>query len=146
MRFLLDTDALSEPARRRPSRPFLENLSRHAGEVAISAVAVGEVVFGARRVPGGERYLDYLTAAVLPHLPVLVVDVEVATRYGELRAALEGSGASLPDLDLLVAATALRHGLELVTGNLRHFERIPGLAVADWFGRGSAPRLPRRKR
>ena len=111
----------------------MAHLKQHAAEVAISAISVGEIVFGARRVRGGERYVAYLRDAVLPNLPVLAVDVAVATRYGELRASLEAGGRPLPDLDLLIAATALEHDLALVTGNRRHFERISELELPDWF-------------
>jgi len=135
VRFLLDTDAVSEPARRRPSERFLRNLARNEADCAISAVSVGEIVFGARRVPGGERYLSYLGDVVLKRLPVVPADAAVAARYGELRARMERNGTPLPDLDLLVGATALENGLALVTGNRRHFERLPGLDLADWFGR-----------
>ncbi|MBI4705664.1 MAG: PIN domain-containing protein [Deltaproteobacteria bacterium] len=133
MRFLLDTDAVSEPARRHPSRRFMARLAKYAGELAVSSISVGEIVFGARRAPGGQRYLHYLTETVLPHVAVLPIDVAVATRYGELRAVLERGGTPLADLDLLIAATALAHDLALVTGNRRHFERIGGLDLADWF-------------
>jgi tRNA(fMet)-specific endonuclease VapC len=134
VRFLLDTDAVSEPARRRPSRHFMALLAAHQSEIAVSAISVGEIVFGARRVQGGERYLDYLRDSVLPHVPVLPVGVAVVTDYGELRAMLEAKGTPLADLDLLIAATARVHGLALVTGNRRHFARIPDLSLADWCG------------
>ena len=44
-------------------------------------------------------------------------------------ARLEDEGAPLADADLQIAAAAIYHGLELVTGNLRHFERVPGLVM-----------------
>jgi predicted nucleic acid-binding protein len=113
----------------------MNRLAKHSGELAVSAVSVGEIVFGARRLPGGERYFDYLTGVVLPHISVLPVDVVVALRYGELRAALESRGRPRADLDLLIGATALAHGLTLVTGNHRHFAGMPDLVVVDWFGR-----------
>lgn len=134
MKFLLDTDAISEPARRKPSPRFMASLGAHVGEIAISSVTVGEIVYGARRVPHGDRYLEYLRTAVIPYVPVLTFDVAVATRYGELRAQLESAGTPLPDLDLQIAATALVHNLELVTGNQRHFRRIEELELPDWFG------------
>jgi predicted nucleic acid-binding protein len=134
VKYLLDTDAISEPARRRPSPAFMAHLRRHASDIAISSITVGEIVFGANRVPGGARYLTYLHEAVLPEVTVLGIDAVVATRYGEIRAALERAGTPLPDLDLLIAATALAHNLTLVTGNHRHFNRVPDLGIADWFG------------
>jgi tRNA(fMet)-specific endonuclease VapC len=61
---------------------------------------------------------------------VLPYDVATARVYGRIRAELEAAGQILADADLQIAATALHHNLELVTGNLRHFERIAGLRIA----------------
>ena len=132
MRYLLDTDAVSEPTRRRPSKRFLSALRAHEDELAISVVTVGEIVYGARRVEHGERFLRYLEDVVLPRMPVLGTDVSIAVRYGELRAALERIGRRLDDLDLIIAATAIEHHLILVTGNVAHFSRVPGLTVESW--------------
>jgi predicted nucleic acid-binding protein len=63
---------------------------------------------------------------------------ELAQVFGEISAQLEGIGQRLADADLQIAATALHHGLILVTGNIRHFERVPNLklgrALADTRG------------
>ncbi|MBK7977434.1 MAG: type II toxin-antitoxin system VapC family toxin [Deltaproteobacteria bacterium] len=69
-----------------------------------------------------------------PRLPVLPVDVAVASRYGAIRSDLARVGRTVADLDLLIAATALTHGLAVVTRNVRHFGRIPKIELADWFG------------
>jgi len=50
--------------------------------------------------------------------------------YGQVRAQLESAGRPLADADLQIAATALVHDLELVTGNVKHFARVPGLRVS----------------
>ena len=60
---------------------------------------------------------------------VLTHDLPAARLYGSIRARLELAGKRLADADLQIAATALRHELELVTGNVRHFQRVPGLKV-----------------
>ncbi|MBC6417699.1 MAG: hypothetical protein GDA44_02355 [Prochloron sp. SP5CPC1] len=52
-----------------------------------------------------------------------------ARLYGYIYAELEGQGKPLAHADLQIAATAIEHGLELVTGNLRHFERVPNLPI-----------------
>jgi tRNA(fMet)-specific endonuclease VapC len=57
----------------------------------------------------------------------LPYDVAVAEVCGLLSAELEETGQSLADADLQIAATAVYHNLELVSGNLRHFARIPQL-------------------
>jgi tRNA(fMet)-specific endonuclease VapC len=64
---------------------------------------------------------------VLPAVTVLPFDTDVAHVYGRLGAALARDGMPLADADLQIAATALRHDLELVTGYLRHYVRVPEL-------------------
>ena len=66
-------------------------------------------------------------------LDILDVASEVAKRFGEIRAALMDQGLPTPDLDLLHAATALHHGLTVVTHNVADFANIPGLSVVDWM-------------
>jgi predicted nucleic acid-binding protein len=66
---------------------------------------------------------------VLPAVTVLPFDVAIARPFGEIAADLEARGVMLADVDLQIAATAVYHGLELVTGNVRHFARVPGLAI-----------------
>ena len=53
----------------------------------------------------------------------------MADTFADVRRKLRMSGNMAPDLDVLIAATALAHGLTLVTGNLRHFARVPGLRI-----------------
>ncbi len=132
MRYLLDTNALSEPATRRPSSAFMEGFGRLGAHACTSVLCVGEMLYGARRVRHGQRYADYLRDAVLPHLPVLDVSLDVALRFGELKALTEGRGRPRADVDLLIAATAIVHGLEVVTRNVRDFAGLPDLVVADW--------------
>ena len=59
-------------------------------------------------------------------------DDEVSDRFGTAKAALERAGTRLEDFDLAVAAQALASGAVLVTANVRHLGRIPGLSIQDW--------------
>jgi tRNA(fMet)-specific endonuclease VapC len=68
---------------------------------------------------------------VLPAVTVLLYDVEVARVYGALQAQLEAAGGVLAYADLQIAATAVHHDLELVTGNLRPFRRVTGLRLCS---------------
>ena len=63
-------------------------------------------------------------------MTVLPFDLGTARVFGELQADLESRGLSPGDADVQIAATAIRHGLELVTGNLHHHQRVPGLRIA----------------
>lgn len=131
MAFLFDTDAVSEVLRRRPTPAYvrwLETISR--AEQFTSAIVVGELYKGAYRSANANFHIERIESKVLPALTVLAYDTSVAKVYGQIDAHLHRYGSPLADADLQIAATALHHGLELVTGNVRHFERVPGLAIA----------------
>jgi tRNA(fMet)-specific endonuclease VapC len=132
MKFLLDTNALSEPLRKRPSAKFMERLTRLGAHTCTSVLCVAEIIYGDRRSRKGTRYEEYLRDVVLPHTPLLDVGILVASTYGQLRASMEHLGRPRTDVDLLIAATALCHELTLVTHNLADFEGIADLEVADW--------------
>ena len=62
-------------------------------------------------------------------MTVLPFDVSVARVFGEIQAGLARRGRVVADADVQIAATAIHHDLEVVTGHLRHFEPIPGCRV-----------------
>ena len=66
-------------------------------------------------------------------MTVLPFDPRAAEAYGRLRAELEREGRRLGEPDLRIASIALSRGVTLVTGNVRHFARVPGLVVEDWL-------------
>jgi tRNA(fMet)-specific endonuclease VapC len=70
---------------------------------------------------------------LLKDLVVVDATIDVAHKFGELRAGLLDSGRPTPEMDLLIAASALVHGLTLVTPNVKDFAQIPGLFVEDWL-------------
>lgn len=130
MAYLFDTDAISEILRRRPAPRYLEWLKRVPREEQFtSAVVVGELYGGAFRAEAREQHLANIVERILPAVTVLPYDVAVARVFGAVRADLERAGSRLADADLQIAATAIYHGLALVTANLRHFERVPRLAI-----------------
>ena len=85
---------------------------------------------GAFRSSAAARHLENLEKRVLSAVTVLSYDVAAARVYGQVRAHLETAGRPLADADLQIAATALVHDLELVTGNVKHFKRVPGLRIS----------------
>jgi len=103
------------------------------GEQFASAVSIGEMYRGAFRSSERERHLRNIDEQVLPRLTVLPFDTPAARIYGEIHAELAAAGRPVADADLQIAATAIRFDLELVTGNLRHFSRIPRLVTSDVF-------------
>ncbi len=134
MGYLFDTDAISELLRRRPAQAFVDWLSTIPRELQYtSAVVVGELYKGAFRSSEAARHLLNIENRVLPALTVLPYDIAIAREFGRLRAFLEDHGEVLPDADIQIAATAIYHNLELVTGNLRHFERFEELYLSKIF-------------
>jgi len=130
MGYLFDTDAISELLKRRPVAEYLEWLvTVPREEQYTSAIVIGELYRGAYGSPARERLLETIGTRVVPVVTVLPFDIAVAQRYGEIQAILESRGEILADADAQIGATALVHDLELVTGNRRHFARIPGLRL-----------------
>lgn len=133
--YLLDTDVLSNLLKRAPSTTLIAKLASVPPEQQFtSSITLGELVYGAYRLEGrAGALLEGLEKVLLPNLPVLPFDVAAARRYGEVRAHLERQGIAQGDADLRIASIALARGLTVVTGNVRHFRRVPGLQVENWL-------------
>lgn len=129
---VLDTDVVSDLMRPRPSPQLLERLARiDASEQATTAITIGELAYGAQHAQRPELYRRAIR--LLSGTRVLPFDRDAAERYGGIRHELERDGRRLPDPDLRIAATALVHRAVLITGNIRHFQRVPGLGCEDWL-------------
>ena len=106
-----------------------------------SAISVAEIYYGIYRMECREGapprlpglLLKFLEDDVFARLDVLPFDTDSAEIYGRLKSELERKGKPLSEPDLRIAAIALQHGLVVVTGNVRHFNRIPGLKVETWL-------------
>ena len=136
IRYLLDTNIISEPARPEPTEKVVERLEAHGGEVALPSVVWHELVYGVERMDGGRRqeYLaQYLNEVVRPAMPIIAYDAAAAQWHGEARAAFEAQGLSRPFVDGQIAAIAATRDLVLVTRNTSDFEFYEELHVANWF-------------
>ena len=98
-----------------------------------SAITVGEMVYGAYRSARKNELLSQLEVRVWPNVTILPFDRVAAETYGRIRAELEKAGIPIGEPDTRIAAIALSHNLTVVTGNVRHFDRVPGLAVENWL-------------
>jgi tRNA(fMet)-specific endonuclease VapC len=107
--------------------------------VGVSAITVSELEFGAQK---SGRYKDEMAAVAKILAPFEIYDfsaVSCAPHYGRIRHELEQLGEMIGAMDLLIAAQALGLDATLVTNNLAHFQRVPGLKVTDWRGGAKAP-------
>ncbi len=125
MSVLVESDWIIDGLGNRPEALSAIGALRSRG-LAVSTVALGEVLEGAygSTDPHGEVARCHLFLAGFAVLPV---SEQVAETFARLRADLRRQGNLIADLDLLIAATAVTHGLELLTRNARHFARVPGL-------------------
>jgi hypothetical protein len=133
--FLLDTMVVSEPTKKRASPKVLSWLSgQQAADLFISAVTLGEIIYGIDRLPPGpqrQRLTTWREQLFLAPdaLAVLPIDAAVTTAWGQLRAQLRHTA---PVVDSLVAATALAHRLTVVTRNEKDFASMGAPVFNPW--------------
>ncbi len=137
LRFLLDTNVLSEPLRLRPDDGVMARLKAHEAAVCTAAPVWNELVFGCARLPDGPKkraLREYLNDVVRPSVPVLAYDDAAASWHAEERARLQSIGKTPPFVDGMIAAIAHTRGLTLVTNNVVDVAGFDGLVVERWHG------------
>ena len=136
MGLLIDSTVLIAAERKHQSpEELLQALVDRFGDVelVISVMSAAELFHGCWRADSAPRRArrEEFVEAILSVVPVVPVTLAVARAFGELDAKGSERGRRLPTSDLLIAATALCRGDEVVTGNVRHFKRVPGLVVHE---------------
>jgi len=133
-KYLLDTNVLSEVVKKRPSATVIGHL-REVPQTALhaSVVSVMEMRFGAVRSATGSILWERIRRDVLRRVKILPLGEDEASRAGEILADLEMRGVPVGIEDVMIGATALVHGLVVVTRNVKHLGRIRGLVVANWW-------------
>ena len=135
LKYLLDTNIVSEPLRPQPDLGVLRRLRRHEGEIAIPTIVWHELRFGMERLPPSRRrdaIEMYLDRVVLTAFPILDYDREAAEWHARERARLAARGETPPFADGQIAAIAQTQNLVLVTMNVGDFRRFTGLRVVSW--------------
>ena len=100
--------------------------------MATTWITAAELYYGAAKSKAPEKNRALVTN-FLATLPVFGLDQAVVQVFGEAKALLERQGQRLADADLLIGVIAVVQQATVVTGNLRHYERIPGVVVEDWI-------------
>ena len=118
-----------------PPRALVAAVNSVPAEIRFtSSINIAEMAYGAyRERPRTQELLELIHQIIIPNFEVLPFDADAAWRYGELRAHLERRGTPIGDADTRIAAVALSRNLTVVTGNVRHFGRVQGLAVENWL-------------
>ena len=141
MSWLLDTCVVSEMVRPTPAPAVVDWLGSCAEEsLYLSVLTLGEIRKGVAKLEDSARRTR-LEAWLRHDLPdrfagrVLPVDHPVAAIWGRLCGEAERGGSPLPVIDSLIAATALHHGLTVLTRNTRDLERCGAACFDPWTGR-----------
>ncbi len=130
-RYALDTNICSYVLRSRPLSVKARFDELVAGTLVVSTVVLAELLYGAARHPKAVAIRREI-GDLVSRLTVVPWDEAAAEHYGDIRAALEQGGTPIGAMDMMIAAHARSQGATLVSNDTRHFERVPGLLVANW--------------
>jgi len=129
MRYLVDSDWIADYLVGKQEAVALLDALVSDG-LAVSLITLGEIYegiyYGRDPKQSEAGFHQFLTG-----VRALPLTRPIVQRFARIRGDLRGKGLLIGDPDLFIAATALHHGLTLVTRNRRHFERIPGLNLYD---------------
>src|ERR1700693_5926696 len=122
MSFLLDTDTCSAHLKQKGN--LTHRFLQHMSHLHVSVITVGELYTWALRAKAPSQRLQDLQD-LLDDVQVLEVTEEIGRKFGEVRAGLFDAGTPVPEMDLMIAVTALVHNLTLVTHNIHDYANVP---------------------
>jgi tRNA(fMet)-specific endonuclease VapC len=131
--YVLDTNAVS--ALMKGSAAAVERLAAsEPTDIVIPQPVLAELAFGIERLPRSKRRTALLSRfdLICSELPRAEWTDAVSQAYGRIKATLERRGPRIEDFDAAIAAHALATNATLVTANLEHMTRVPGLQIEDW--------------
>ena len=135
MRYLLDTNVLSEPTKPDPHPRVLQKIEQHWEEICTAAPVWNELLYGVRRLPSSKRRRrleGYVEDILGSSLEILPYDSTAADWHAEERARLGRIGKAPAFIDGQIAAVVRANGLILVTRNLSDFSSFDRLEAEDW--------------
>ena len=135
--YVLDTNVISDASREGHAPRVLAWIARHDAEAQyMSVMSLGEISRGIEKLPHAsrrrdlERWLDGLQEQFFGR--ILDIDAESAILWGTMRHRYASGGETPPFVDLMIGATALRHGFTVVSRNVKDFERFGVPVINPW--------------
>jgi tRNA(fMet)-specific endonuclease VapC len=135
MKYLLDTNVVSECVKTRPNESVLHKLERHEHEIVTAAPVWHELQYGCQRLPRSRKRKiieSFLNDVVRHTLLILPYDDRAAEWHARERARLSSKGKTPPFVDGQIAAIAKVNGLVLVSRNIEHYEPFSAIKTENW--------------
>jgi tRNA(fMet)-specific endonuclease VapC len=137
MRYLLDTNVLSEAVKTDPDKSVMKKFEKNQDEMVTAAPVWHELQFGCQRLPRSRKkevIAQFLNDIVRRTMPILPYDDRAAEWHAEERARLAPQGITPSFVDGQIAAIAKVNGLILVTRNIDDFKPFSGVDLENWHG------------
>lgn len=135
MKYLLDTNVLSEAIKTHPDKKVIDMLKKNNGEISTASPVWHELQYVYRRLSKSRKreiIAAFLYDVVLPSIPIFPYDEKAAELHAEERARLSLSGVTLPFVDSQIASIAVVNNLILVTRNISDFKRFKNIKLENW--------------
>jgi tRNA(fMet)-specific endonuclease VapC len=132
--YLLDTNILSELIKKEPNQSLMRRLRATPADALFSAsVCIMELRYGAMRRGNQSNLWTRIEQHILPRIRVLSFSFREATEAGDLLHHLYSKGQPIGLEDVIIASIALCNGLTVISANIKHFSRVPGLRAENWL-------------
>ena len=135
IKYLLDTNIISNCMRPVPNPKVLERLRRNQLQICTATVVIHELLYGCFRLPKSKKrsfFEQYINELIL-NIPLFDYDLKSAQYHAQERARLSKIGKTLAFLDGQIASIAFVNNLTLVTNNIDDFQNFNGLVIENWF-------------
>ena len=130
LKYMLDTNIVIYTIKNRPEQ-VRAAFNKHSGQMCISSITWGELVFGAEKSSKPEQNLKDIEL-LGANLEILDFGREAAEHFGQIRSELYAAGKPIGPYDMMIAGHARSEALVLVTNNENEFERVDGLRLENW--------------
>lgn len=135
MKYLLDTNVLSEAVKTHPDKNVIDMLERNSDVIVTASLVWHELQYGCRRLPKSRKkeiISTFLNDVVFSTIPILPYDDKAAEFHAEERARLSLIGVTLPFADCQIASIAVANSLVLVTRNISDFKKFKNIKLENW--------------
>jgi len=135
MKYLLDTNVLSEAVKTDPNKHVMAKMERHQDEIVTASTVWHELQFGCQRLPQSRKkeiIASFLNDILRPRMLILPYDDRAAEWHAKERARLSSSGLTPTFVDGQIASIAKVNDLILITRNTDDFKPFSKLKLENW--------------